>query len=251
MELNAKRCVVTGCASGIGEALVKRLLDEGAQVVGIDRVESSPRFNSPRFASLVADLSELWQVEESYTEAKRRLGGVDLYIANAGQARYGKDTDLSDDDTTLLLNLNTRSVIDALRILRQDHSDEPFVFVAISSAIAKMPLPGYAVYAATKAAVTAYIHAIRHELLPGQNALLVYPVATRTNFFEVSGQTHRSWFTQSPDHVALSIVRGIQANTPEIHPSCLFNILYRFLPFALKIYLVREKNLYTKNIAKR
>ena len=238
MQLSTSRVIVTGSSSGIGKALVDVLLSHGATVVGIDR--DLPSFSFPRFTSLQADLADKNSVGSSYLQAKELLGEVDLYIANAGQARYLSDDQLSDDDTELLWKLNVLAVVEAARLMREDHEEKPFHFVAISSAIAKLPLPGYAFYASTKAAVAAYIHGLRFELLPNQKAHVVYPVATLTHFFDVSGQTHRSWFAQTPQHVAQSIVKGLMANRQEIYPSFLFRFLHAFIPVTLRLYQLRE-----------
>lgn len=238
MQLSESRIIVTGASSGIGKALVEQFLKAGAVVVGIDREE--PQIVSDRFSSITADLSSKDQVRSSYAQAKARLGQIDLYIANAGQARYGSDKGLSEEDTSLLWNLNVLAVVEASRLMREDHGEKPYGFVAISSAIAKLPLPGYAFYAATKAAVAAYFRSLRYELSPQQQVYLVYPVATLTDFFKVSGQTHRSWFAQTPQHVAKSIVNGLQANRLEIYPSFLFHFLIKLFPFALRLYQYRE-----------
>jgi uncharacterized protein len=244
MQLSTARVIVTGSSSGIGKALVEKLLSQGATIVGIDR--ELPSFSFPRFTSIQADLSNMDHVRSSYHHAKAILGDVNLYIANAGQARYCRDDALSSDVTDLLWRLNVLAVVEASRLMRDDHGDQPYRFVAISSAIAKLPLPGYAFYASTKAAVAAYIQGLRFELLPNQVAHLVYPVATLTHFFDVSGQTHRSWFAQTPQHVAKSIVNGIQAQRLDIYPSRLFHVLKAFLPISLRLYQFRETQLLHK-----
>jgi NAD(P)-dependent dehydrogenase (short-subunit alcohol dehydrogenase family) len=63
MRLSESRIVVTGALSGIGKALVERLLNEGAIVVGIDREDS--QFVTDRFSSIIADLSRQDQVRSS------------------------------------------------------------------------------------------------------------------------------------------------------------------------------------------
>ncbi len=238
MRLNESCVIVTGASSGIGKALVEHLLIQGAIVVGIDRDE--PLIRSDHFTSIIADLSRQEEVRSSYAQAKAILGRVDLYIANAGQARYGYDTQMTETDTEILWNLNVMAVVEASRLMREDHGNQPYHVLAISSAIAKLPLPGYAFYASTKAAVSAYIRGLRFELPSNQRLHLVYPVATLTGFFNVSGQTHRSWFAQTPQHVAESIVKGLQANRLDIYPSFLFHSLITLFPFALRLYQHRE-----------
>lgn len=250
MQIHGTRCVVTGSSSGIGQALTELLLKQGAFVVGIDHQTPLSLPSSPQFTSIIADLAQPHQVQSSYDQAKAVLGEVDLYIANAGQARYGNDEDLSPEDNLLLWNLNVMAVIEACRIVRADHDDQPFALVVLASAIAKLPLPGYSVYGATKAALAAYIQGIRYELSSGQSAHLVYPAATSSNFFSVSGQRHRSWFIQSPHHVAQRIVKGLQSNRLDIYPSRLFRFFDAIMPFALRIYTARESAIFQKQKGK-
>jgi uncharacterized protein len=242
MRLSESRVVVTGASSGIGKALVEQLLEHGAIVVGIDREETE--INSPGFILVKADLSFTPEVRASYERAKAIMGSVDLYVANAGQARYGSDDQLTEEDTRALWMLNVMAVVEASRLMREDHGETPYHFIAVSSAMAKLPLPGYAFYASTKAAVAAYIQSLRFELSSNQSAHLVYPVATLTDFFVVSGQKHRSWFAQTPQHVAQTILKGLQTNRLDIHPSMLFRLLDGLLPIALRIYRYREKRLF-------
>jgi len=72
-----------------------------------------------------------------------------------------------------------------------------------------LSVPGYALYASTKAALRGFATAYRHELGPGQRLHLVYPIATRTAFFAAAGDdTPVPWPSQAPEVVARAIVRG-------------------------------------------
>lgn len=246
MLIQGKRCVVTGASSGIGRALTELLLNEGAMVVGIDQTIPPDLPTHPRYTPLVADLSHRDQVQSSYKQAYLILGEVDVYVANAGQARYSKDDELSEADTALLWDINVNAVIEACRLLRAAHHNRPFSMVVVSSATAHLPLPGYAIYRATKSAVASYIQSIPFELTEGQIAHLVYPAATSTNFFAVSGQPHRSWFVQTPQQVAQRIVKGLQSSRLDIYPSRIFRFFNAVLPFALRIYTMRESILFRK-----
>lgn len=247
MRIQGQRFIVTGASSGIGRALTELLLAKGAHVVGIDLLLPTDLATHPRFTPLVADLTQGDHVHSSYNLAKAILGEVDVVVANAGQARYGKDDALLEAETDLMWSLNVKAVIEVCRLVRADHGDRPFRLVVISSASAHLPLPGYAVYGATKAAVASYIQSIRFELSKGQFAHVVYPAATSTNFFTVSGQPHRSWFVQSPQHVAQRIVKGLESNRLDIYPSRLFRFFDALLPMALRIYTQRERVVFKKH----
>ena len=93
--LAGRIALITGGAGGIGAATARRLLDEGAHVVLLDRDQAA-------LTSLEADLAQTWprdrfrvsgcdvthegQVADAFAFAIREFGGVDILIANAGIA---------------------------------------------------------------------------------------------------------------------------------------------------------------------
>lgn len=94
MDLNGTVCVVTGAASGIGAALVRRLLTVGAAgVVACDRDAVGARqiaaADEQRIAPLVGDVSEPAVHLAAVALAERRWGPVDLYCSNAGVLSMG------------------------------------------------------------------------------------------------------------------------------------------------------------------
>ena len=78
-RLEAKVCVVTGAAGGVGTASARRLASEGARVVGVDLVE-----HSVGEISLQADLTDESQVQELYERVREELGHIDVLFNNAG-----------------------------------------------------------------------------------------------------------------------------------------------------------------------
>ena len=241
MEVKDKHILITGGASGIGLALVKQLLDAGAYVFSVDIHKTD--ISHERLYYYICDLSDHKGVQESFDQAINIMGSIDVYIANAGQARYGYTKDMKDTDQKFLFDLNIFAPIYALDLMVNHHKKGPFTFLVTSSAMAYWPLPGYASYAATKAAIKNYIKAYRYELNKDQKLILVYPVATKTNFFNTSGQSHPSWMIQTPEHVAKSMIKGIRKGKKDIYPSRLFRLIHAFFPCLLKPYINREKKL--------
>lgn len=239
MDFQNKKCIVTGVASGIGQIVTQRLLQEGALVFGID-IAAQPSINHESFTFCLADLSKADDVKSTFLQAEELFGHIDLYVANAGQARYGSSLILGETDKSLMIDLNINAVVQAFQLMRISHGDAAFAFLGMSSVMADWPLPGYAFYAATKAAAANYLKGVRHELTKGQEVYIVYPVATQTNFFVTSGQTHKSWMTQTPEFVAGKIINGLKKGKQNIHPSFLFKIARKLFPFALQVYVKRE-----------
>lgn len=238
MNLNNKNCVITGASSGIGLEITKHLLNQGGHVYSIS-LDIMP-LKHKNLISYQCDLSDLKQVHESFNHAIEVFKSIDIYIANAGQARYGLSKDLKDKDLDFLIQLNFKAVVKSLNLMKAHHKDKPFTFVATSSVMAFWPLPGYACYSATKAALSTYIKAYRSELNKDQKLILIYPVATDTNFFKISGQKHKSWMIQSPQHVAKRTIKGIKKGKKHIYPSILFMFVYKCFPYLLKPYINHE-----------
>ena len=86
--LKGRDVVVTGGASGIGQATATRFLEEGCAVCVIDRSAEARARVQQELAELAgvidADVSDLEQVHAAFAEAVNRMGSVDVLINNAG-----------------------------------------------------------------------------------------------------------------------------------------------------------------------
>jgi NAD(P)-dependent dehydrogenase (short-subunit alcohol dehydrogenase family) len=80
-RLDAKVCVITGTASGIGAESARLFQSEGATVVGVD-VREDPVGD----LTIQADVTEPRQVEDMYARAREELGRIDVLFNNAGIA---------------------------------------------------------------------------------------------------------------------------------------------------------------------
>jgi NAD(P)-dependent dehydrogenase (short-subunit alcohol dehydrogenase family) len=81
MTFDGLRALVTGGASGIGEAAARRLHDHGARVAVLDLDVSGVR---EPFVAVRADVTDDAAVRAAVDEAAQRLGGLDLLVNNAG-----------------------------------------------------------------------------------------------------------------------------------------------------------------------
>jgi NAD(P)-dependent dehydrogenase (short-subunit alcohol dehydrogenase family) len=78
-RLEGKVCVITGAASGIGATSARLFADEGAKVVGVDRVE-----DAEGELAIQADVTDEDQVRGVYERAKEEFGRIDVLFNNAG-----------------------------------------------------------------------------------------------------------------------------------------------------------------------
>lgn len=245
MELKGTRCVVTGASSGIGMETVRLLAAKGARVLAVARntATMTEAFQGLDVAVFGADVSTAAGVDQVFSQADAVLGGVDLFLANAGFA-YCEVMDQPDwPRLERIFDLNVLSPLYAFQKLRQRKGAGAFSFAVTASAMSHISLPGYAAYGATKAAVHMFGQTARYELLPGQHLMTIHPVATRTKFFDVATASYVPWPTQEAGQVARAIVRGFERGTSRVYPLRLFrvaNALFALFPLLRRAYLRRE-----------
>ena len=187
------------------------------------------------------DVSRKEEIDALFDFAVEKLGGIDLYVSNAGFAYYEKIEKPDWEHAEAILNTNFVSSVYAAEKMKDLHGGEPYNFAVTASAMGLLSLPGYALYSGTKAAVRAFADAYRYELEKGQHFQVVYPVATKTNFFGRAGNnTPVPWPTQEAETVAKRVIKGICRDKDHIFPSTMFqitNAVSRVFPFVFNIYV--------------
>jgi NAD(P)-dependent dehydrogenase (short-subunit alcohol dehydrogenase family) len=111
MDFSGRTAVITGAASGIGEAVAMHLAGLGARVVGVDRSpgvsDAMSRLPGSGHVGIVADLTEADAAHRVIDEAVRAAGTVDILVNSAGVVLLDPALELSAEmwDTTIAVNL--------------------------------------------------------------------------------------------------------------------------------------------------
>src|ERR1700736_466688 len=112
--LKDKRVLITGGASGIGAATAARFLEEGSRVCVLDRDAKACehiRHELPGLGeAIIADVTDLMQVEAAFAEAIRLMDGVDVLINNAGISIRHKFLDITPEEWDRVLAVNLTGV---------------------------------------------------------------------------------------------------------------------------------------------
>jgi len=158
-DLSGKAALVTGCASGIGAATVRRLAADGVRVFGTDLNEARGKALceevGARFA--VQDVSDRALWPEIVAQAVEAFGRLDILVNNAGMVT-GKSIGEVDDDTwDRVLAVNLTGTMAGCRAAISAMKDNPGgakgSIINIASTTAMAPLPTDVGYSATKGAV--------------------------------------------------------------------------------------------------
>jgi NAD(P)-dependent dehydrogenase (short-subunit alcohol dehydrogenase family) len=182
--LSGKRVLITGGASGIGAATAERFLEEGARVCVLDcdapACEAIRRQLPGICQTIVADVTDLMQVEAAFAEAVRELDGVDVLINNAGISIRHNFLDITPEEWDRVLAVNLTGVFyvaqtAARHMMQRNDREGAGVILQTASTNGIMGYPFYADYNATKAAVIELTRSMALELAPRIRVCAVAP----------------------------------------------------------------------------
>ncbi|MFT8316277.1 MAG: SDR family NAD(P)-dependent oxidoreductase [Clostridium sp.] len=241
MDINGKNIILTGASSGIGKELLKKLKNYDVKIIAVARnIDKIPNYGE-NIISFSCDLSRKEEVDRLFEYALSVLKSIDIFIANAGFAYCEEIEEANWEHIEKIYSTNVFSPIYVAEKMKNINKDRAYYMIITCSAVSTVALPGYTLYCATKASINMFAKTYRYEMKNKGKLGLVYPIATKTNFFKRAGGNIAPvpWPVQSPEIVAASIILGIKFNLRNIYPSILFliaSIINRIIPILYPIY---------------
>ncbi len=162
-DLAGRTAVVTGAASGIGAATVRRLIADGVAVLAVDRSDAGLAGTHV----LVADLGDAAAIEAVAAAAQAKLGGLDILINNAGVCPAGPFDAMTDGDWDHALSINVTAAMKLSRaLLPLLKASAAGRIVNTGSILSRYGDAGLVAYATSKHAVLGLTRALAMELGP-------------------------------------------------------------------------------------
>lgn len=197
-KLDGKVALITGASSGIGLAIARRFLAEGADLAVVarrgERLESfadEARRAGRRCVVIVGDAREEQTARQAVQTTLDTLGQIDLLVNNAGMGIYAPLIETSVDAYDQMMDTNMRSTF-----LFTRHAVPSMVergsgnVINVSSMAGVMGFAGEAAYCASKFAQVGFTQALDRELRPrGIKVGVVCPGGVKTEFAIGSGRT--------------------------------------------------------------
>ncbi|MGI9824466.1 SDR family NAD(P)-dependent oxidoreductase [Agromyces sp. Marseille-Q5079] len=177
LSLAGRRAVVTGAAQGLGKAIAARLAEAGADLLLIDLNEDAARAAAAeladrygvRVASTHADVTDAASVAAAADLAVAELGGIDVWVNNAGIFPNAPVTMMPDEMWDATFAVNARGVFlgsrEAARRMSAGGSGGVIVNI-ISTAGVQVAFPGMAAYVGSKHAALGMTKSLAVDLAP-------------------------------------------------------------------------------------
>ena len=180
-----KVAIVTGGASGIGEATVRRLHSEGATVVVCDiRSDAVGRLlddlGTDRAHAHLIDMMDLGAAAQMVTEIAARFGRLDILVNNAGMGSFGRVTDIDLAHWREVMTIDVDAVFMASRTAMPHLTCSGGTIVNVASIAGMLGDHSFAAYSAAKAAVINLTRSMAVDHAPEVRVNCVSPGLTDT-----------------------------------------------------------------------
>jgi short-subunit dehydrogenase len=195
-----KVVVITGASSGFGKGVARKFAGAGASLVLaarrmnlLEEVARECEALGARAFPIETDVSNKNAVENVTNESVSRLGGIDIWINNAGVGAYGRFHEIPLEDHVKVVTTDLLGTLfGSYFAMRHFNSRGRGTLINVASEVGKVPLAFLASYSAAKHGVVGLTAAIRQELREGPakeaskgiHLCTVMPSAMDTPFFE-------------------------------------------------------------------
>ena len=159
--LKNKVAIVTGGTRGIGFAIVKKYLENGASVVlcgssqeTADKAVKKLKDENVDFKveGIGLNLNSPEEIKEAFQNVKNKYGNLDILVNNAGITRDGLMIRMSEDDWDLVMDINLKGAFNCIKaVARPMMKQRSGAIINMASIVGVMGNPGQANYVASKA----------------------------------------------------------------------------------------------------
>jgi len=167
MRMQDKVAVVTGAASGIGQAIAEKYLAEGASVVFADLADTL-ELNSDKAIYVKCDVAKSEEVDALVAATVAKFGKIDVMVNNAGIGGLGGVLDATDEAWHKTIEINLSGVFYGSRAAAKAMKEQGIKgsIINMSSILGTVGLAGAICYCAAKGGVVQITHAAALDLAP-------------------------------------------------------------------------------------
>jgi NAD(P)-dependent dehydrogenase (short-subunit alcohol dehydrogenase family) len=155
--LRNKTAVVTGGGTGIGLAIAKRFVAEGARVFITGRrkevLDAAVAEIGSGAEAVAADSANLDDLDRLYATVRERAGSLDIVVANSGSGVLAPLGEITEEQVDQTLGTNVKGVVFTVQKALPLLTDKGSIILIASTVSTRIDVPGQSIYGASKAAV--------------------------------------------------------------------------------------------------
>lgn len=224
-RLDGKTALITGGTAGIGLAVAKRFIEEGARVAITGRSAETTEIASRELGSsgfgVRANVASLVELDDMVADVREAFGSIDILMANAGVAEFQSIPDVDEESYDRIMGINVKGTFFTIQKSRPLLNDGGSVIV-VGSAGAHLGQPNTSVYSASKAAIRSFARTLSSELIERNiRVTCLTPGPTQTSIFS---RTNMSASDQERvlNTLVSSVPAGRIGNVDEIAAAALY-----------------------------
>ncbi|MGJ8726013.1 MAG: SDR family NAD(P)-dependent oxidoreductase [Roseibacillus sp.] len=236
MSTSYETALVTGASAGLGEEFATQLASRLSRLILVARREERLEEVATNLRAkfdvevlvLTADVGESSERERLHHEVTKKGWEVDVLVNNAGLGDYGEFQTSDWPRNEAMLRVNCEALTHLCHLfLPSMIAREGGAFVNVSSLASTLPIPDFAVYAATKAYVSSFSEALRMEVRDlGVEVLAVCPGPVQTEFGGIAAREEggpgmpggRKNFYVSKQQVVAESLAALEAGRATVYP---------------------------------
>jgi NADP-dependent 3-hydroxy acid dehydrogenase YdfG len=209
----AKTILITGASSGIGEATVRKVVAAGHKAIitarSLDKLEEiANHLGRDKVLAVKADVSNLSEIQNVVSQAKKEFGQIDVVFANAGTGVNTQGVENGDpEEWKTMLDVNVNALLYTAKATLSALKESKGHFIITSSIAGKITLKG-SVYGATKWFAYGFGQNLAPEMAEwGGRCTTICPGMVNTPFFDEAKPDKLD-----PDDVADAVLYAISAD---------------------------------------
>lgn len=258
--MSYQQAIITGASSGFGAAYARVLAASCGRLVLVARRADKLRALAAELEIAHPGVEVLVQVCDLSVSQERQLlistlkvlpvSGKTLLINNAGLGDYGEFEAATAARNHSMLQVNVQALVELCHAFIPLMKAQGGGIINIASLAADLPIPDFAIYAASKAFVASFSEALRLELLAsGVRVLAVCPGPVHTGFGDVARRKgcsdgsapFKKWFYTAISTVVQGSLQALESGKARFYPSLkirLAGLLVRNTPLPILRFIM-------------
>ena len=200
MKKEQKITLVTGAASGIGQAITEYLVEKGERVIATDfDSEGLKKYqNNENINSIIMDVKDVTSINEAVKKVKSITNKIDALVNNAGIFVGGPLVEIDIHDIERIMDINVLGYARVTQAFFPLLRNKGTTIINISSEVARISFPFNGPYSMSKYAIEAFSDSLRRELVSLDiRVVIIQPGGMSTGFIDTTKKVYEKYANSS------------------------------------------------------